>query len=103
MYSMQRPGIAPDLVYTVNWAPNTLALFHNRGTLHSITGAFEKDEVRAFWQVRLSFPLLWPLLFRPLFSCSAVTDEFVLRLSQCNLAASDDVVGPSDEDVAKYV
>jgi alpha-ketoglutarate-dependent taurine dioxygenase len=52
MYSMQRPGIAPDLVYTVNWAPNTLALFHNRGTLHSITGAFEKDEVRAFWQVR---------------------------------------------------
>lgn len=47
MYSMQRPGIAPELVYVVDWKPKQLALFHNRGTLHSITGAFAEDEVRA--------------------------------------------------------
>ncbi|GJN87624.1 hypothetical protein Rhopal_000579-T1 [Rhodotorula paludigena] len=47
MYRMQRPGIAPELVYTVDWKPRDLALFHNRGVLHSITGAFAEDEVRA--------------------------------------------------------
>lgn len=39
IYKMQRPGIAPELVFVVDWKPNTLALFHNRGVLHSITGA----------------------------------------------------------------
>ncbi|GAA6027931.1 hypothetical protein JCM8097_001787 [Rhodosporidiobolus ruineniae] len=70
MYILQRPGIAPDLVYTVAWKPRTFALFHNRGVLHSITGAFAEDEVRAFWQ--------------------------------CNVAATDEPVGPSEEDVQKY-
>ncbi|BGP30948.1 hypothetical protein JCM10296v2_002710 [Rhodotorula toruloides] len=54
MYKMQRPGIAPELVYVVDWKPKTLALFHNRGVLHSITGAFQPDEVRAFWQNNLA-------------------------------------------------
>lgn len=45
-------------------------LFHNRGVLHSVVGAFTKDQVRAF--------------------------------HQCNLAASDDPVGPSEEDVKKW-
>ncbi|GAA6008526.1 hypothetical protein JCM10207_007143 [Rhodosporidiobolus poonsookiae] len=54
MYRMQRPGIAPDLIYTVDWKPRTLALFGNRQVLHSITGAFGKDEVRAFWQCNLA-------------------------------------------------
>jgi len=46
IYSMQRPGIAPDLVYTHDWSPKDLALFHNRGVLHSITSEFEKNEQR---------------------------------------------------------
>jgi len=62
VYSMQRPGIAPELVYTVDWKPRQLALFHNRGTLHSITGAFAEDEVRAC--ASTSFPLLLRLLRR---------------------------------------
>ena len=49
---------------------NDLVLFHNRGLLHSVVGAFKKDQVRAF--------------------------------HQCNLAASDDPLGPSLEDVKKY-
>ncbi|GAA5920819.1 hypothetical protein JCM1841_005111 [Sporobolomyces salmonicolor] len=54
LYKLQRPGIAPELVYTVDWKPHDLALFHNRGVLHSITGAFAPDEVRAFWQCNLA-------------------------------------------------
>ncbi|KAM0754882.1 Clavaminate synthase-like protein [Meredithblackwellia eburnea MCA 4105] len=54
VYKMQRPGIAPELVYTHDWRPNDLALFHNRGVLHSITGAFKPDEQRAFWQCNLA-------------------------------------------------
>lgn len=59
---MQRPGIAPELVYTVDWKPRQLALFHNRGTLHSITGAFAEEEVRAC--ASTSFPLPLRLLRR---------------------------------------
>jgi xanthine dioxygenase len=47
-----------------------LVLFHNRGVLHTVVGAFKEDQVRAF--------------------------------HQCNLAASDDPVGPSDEDIKKW-
>lgn len=47
-----------------------LVLFHNRGVLHSVVGAFKPDQVRAF--------------------------------HQCNLAASDDPVGPDAEDVKKW-
>ncbi|GAA5931988.1 TauD/TfdA family dioxygenase [Sporobolomyces koalae] len=54
VYSMQRPGIAPELVYVVDWKNNDLALFHNRGVLHSITGAFHPDEKRAFTQCNLA-------------------------------------------------
>ncbi|BGP38842.1 hypothetical protein JCM10449v2_002780 [Rhodotorula kratochvilovae] len=62
MYQMQRPGIAPEHVYTVDWKPRQLALFHNRGVLHSITGAFAEDEVRAFWQSNqaASVPVVGP-------------------------------------------
>lgn len=54
LYSMQRPGIAPDLVYTHDWSPKDLVLFHNRGTLHSITGSFAPEQKRAFWQCNLA-------------------------------------------------
>jgi len=70
MYKMQRPGIVPNLVYPHDWREKDLVLFHNRGVLHTVVGAFKEDQVRAF--------------------------------HQCNLAASEDPVGPSDEDVKKW-
>lgn len=54
MYNIQRPAIAPEFVYTHDWKPNDLVLFHNRGVLHSITGAFKPEEKRAFWQCNLA-------------------------------------------------
>ncbi|KAI0937392.1 hypothetical protein AcV5_005310 [Taiwanofungus camphoratus] len=70
LYKMQRPAIAPQLVYPHDWRERDLVLFHNRGVLHSVVGAFKPDQVRAF--------------------------------HQCNLAASDDPVGPDAEDVKKW-
>ncbi|EAU92439.1 alpha-ketoglutarate dependent xanthine dioxygenase [Coprinopsis cinerea okayama7 len=67
LYKMQRPAIAPSLVYPHDWKENDFVLFHNRGVLHTVVGAFKPDQVRAF--------------------------------HQCNLAASDEPVGPSEEDV----
>ena len=89
LYKMQRPAIAPSvsfplsssskkkktdvrwkLVYPHDWHENDMVLFHNRGILHTVVGAFKPDEVRAF--------------------------------HQCNLAASDDPTGPTEEDVKKW-
>jgi xanthine dioxygenase len=62
VHRLQRPGIAPRLVYAHDWQEGDCVLFHNRGVLHSVVGAFAPDEKR---------------LFR-----------------QCNVAASEGVVGP---------
>ncbi|KAJ3730131.1 taurine catabolism dioxygenase [Lentinula guzmanii] len=70
LYKMQRPAIAPNFVYPHDWRENDLVLFHNRGVLHSVVGAFTKEQVRAF--------------------------------HQCNLAASDDPTGPTEEQVKAY-
>lgn len=51
LYKLQRPGIAPEHVYVVDWKPRQLALFHNRGCLHSITGAFAVRSARNFFRV----------------------------------------------------
>ncbi|KAG9222166.1 hypothetical protein CCMSSC00406_0009021 [Pleurotus cornucopiae] len=70
LYKMQRPAIAPQLIYPHDWHEKDLVLFHNRGVLHTVVGAFTPDQVRAF--------------------------------HQCNLAASSDPVGPSEDDVKKW-
>jgi len=70
LYKMQRPAIAPQLVYPHEWKEEDLVLFHNRGLLHSVVGALKPDQVRVF--------------------------------HQCNLAASDVPVGPTDDDVLKW-
>ncbi len=44
-------GIGEQLVYPVDWESKDLALFHNRGVLHSVVGAFEEDQIRMFHQV----------------------------------------------------
>ena len=72
LYKMQRPAIAPSvsplfllnamswtltilkLVYPHDWSPKDLVLFHNRGVLHTVVGAFKPDQVRAFHQCNLA-------------------------------------------------
>lgn len=40
VYGLQRPAIRPELVYPHDWDEGDLVLFHNRGVLHSVVGAF---------------------------------------------------------------
>ncbi|KAF7978014.1 hypothetical protein HWV62_1879 [Athelia sp. TMB] len=54
LYKMQRPAIAPSLVYPHDWRERDLVLFHNRGVLHSVVGSFAPDQVRAFHQCNLA-------------------------------------------------
>ncbi|KZS93511.1 Clavaminate synthase-like protein [Sistotremastrum niveocremeum HHB9708] len=54
IYKMMRPGIAPQLVYPHDWKEGDLVLFHNRGLLHSVVGAFKPDQVRVFHQCNLA-------------------------------------------------
>ena len=63
VHRMQRPGIAPELVYAVDWEEGDMALFNNHGVLHSVTGSFLPEEVRIFRQCNLaaSTPPLGPL------------------------------------------
>lgn len=54
VYQLQRPGIAPELVYCHDWEEGDLVLFNNQGTIHSVVGAFAPDEVRIFRQCNLA-------------------------------------------------
>ncbi|KAF9055786.1 hypothetical protein BJ165DRAFT_1412243 [Panaeolus papilionaceus] len=54
LYKMQRPAIAPKLVYPHDWKEDDFFLFHNRGVLHTVVGAFKPDQVRAFHQCNLA-------------------------------------------------
>ncbi|SJL18358.1 related to Putative dioxygenase C576.01c [Armillaria ostoyae] len=54
LYKMQRPAIAPNLVYPHDWNEKDLVIFHNRGVLHTVVGAFTPDQVRAFHQCNLA-------------------------------------------------
>ncbi|KAJ4313184.1 Alpha-ketoglutarate-dependent xanthine dioxygenase xan-1 [Neodidymelliopsis sp. IMI 364377] len=54
VYRLQRPGIAPDLVYCHDWEEGDMVLFNNQGTLHSVVGAFSPEEVRIFRQCNLA-------------------------------------------------
>ena len=54
VHRLQRPGIAPECVYAHDWEEGDLVLFHNRGVLHSVVGAFAEDEVRLFRQCNIA-------------------------------------------------
>jgi len=59
VHRLQRPAIAPKYVYAHDWKEGDFVLFHNRGLLHSVVGAFAEDEVRLFRQCNVaasSFP-----------------------------------------------
>jgi alpha-ketoglutarate-dependent taurine dioxygenase len=54
VHRIQRGGIAPKYVYAQDWAEGDLVLFHNRGVLHSVVGAFAETEVRLFRQCNVA-------------------------------------------------
>ncbi|KAI0127129.1 hypothetical protein BJ170DRAFT_734314 [Xylariales sp. AK1849] len=54
IHRIQRPGIAPKMVYAHDWEQGDFVLFHNRGVLHSVVGAFAEDEVRLFRQCNVA-------------------------------------------------
>ena len=54
VYRLQRPGIAPKRVYAHDWEEGDLVIFHNRGVLHTVVGAFAEDEVRLFRQCNIA-------------------------------------------------
>ncbi|KAI0480037.1 hypothetical protein GGR56DRAFT_663878 [Xylariaceae sp. FL0804] len=54
VHRLQRPGIAPRRVYAHDWEEGDFVLFHNRGLLHSVVGAFAEDEVRLFRQCNIA-------------------------------------------------
>jgi alpha-ketoglutarate-dependent taurine dioxygenase len=54
VHRLQRPGIAPARVYAHDWREGDCVLFHNRGVLHSVVGAFAPDEKRLFRQCNIA-------------------------------------------------
>ncbi|KZT01177.1 Clavaminate synthase-like protein [Laetiporus sulphureus 93-53] len=54
LYQMQRPGIAPQLVYPHDWRAKDLIIFHNRGAMHSVTGNLKPDQIRTYHQCNLA-------------------------------------------------
>ncbi|CAM1509754.1 Fc.00g000890.m01.CDS01 [Cosmosporella sp. VM-42] len=54
VYRLQRPGIAPKMVYPHDWEEGDFVLFHNRGVIHSVVGAFAENEVRLFRQCNIA-------------------------------------------------
>lgn len=54
IFRLQRPGIAPKMVYAHEWEEGDFVIFHNRGLLHSVVGAFAEDEVRLFRQCNVA-------------------------------------------------
>ncbi|KAF2467259.1 Clavaminate synthase-like protein [Lindgomyces ingoldianus] len=54
VHRMQRPGIAPELVYGIDWEEGDLAIFNNHGVLHTVTGSFLPEEVRIFRQCNMA-------------------------------------------------
>ena len=62
VHRIQRPGISPERVYAHDWEEGDLVLFNNHGVLHSVVGAFSKEEVRLFRQCNMaaSTPPLGP-------------------------------------------
>lgn len=54
VHRLQRPGIAPKMVYTHDWEEGDFVVFHNRGLIHSVVGAFAEDEVRLFRQCNIA-------------------------------------------------
>jgi xanthine dioxygenase len=54
VHNLQRPGIGPTKVYAHDWEEGDLVIFNNWGVLHSVVGAFAKNEIRIFRQCNVA-------------------------------------------------
>ncbi|KAK5989834.1 Alpha-ketoglutarate-dependent xanthine dioxygenase xan-1 [Cladobotryum mycophilum] len=54
VHRLQRPGIAPKMVYAHDWEEGDFVIFHNRSLIHSVVGAFADHEVRLFRQCNIA-------------------------------------------------
>lgn len=80
-----------------DWDANDMVLFHNRGVLHSVVGAFKPDEVRCFHQCNLAGSSS---------ACSRVTRYVqVIRERRPDVRPPFDHTGPdgpNEDDVKKH-
>lgn len=54
VHDLQRPAISPKRVYAHDWQEGDLVIFNNWGVLHTVVGAFAKDQVRIFRQCNVA-------------------------------------------------
>jgi len=54
VHKLQRPGIVPKRVYAQDWQEGDLVIFNNWGVIHTVVGAFAKDQVRIFRQCNVA-------------------------------------------------
>ncbi|SCU78461.1 LADA_0A05732g1_1 [Lachancea dasiensis] len=54
VHRMMRPAISPKYVYAHDWSKGDLAIFFNRGVLHSVTGQFSPGEKRLMHQCNIA-------------------------------------------------
>lgn len=53
-YRLLRPAISPKNIYVHSWKKGDLAIFHNQGVLHSVTGQFAPGETRLMHQCNIA-------------------------------------------------
>lgn len=54
IHRVMRPAIAPKNLYVHSWKSGDLAIFYNRGVLHSVTGQFGEGERRLMHQCNIA-------------------------------------------------
>lgn len=54
IYILVLPKAVSFLIFNLLRRENDFVLFHNRGLLHTVVGAFTPDQVRAFHQCNLA-------------------------------------------------
>jgi hypothetical protein len=77
-----------------------MVVFHNRGVLHSVVGAFTvrgPSLLLSLSHKRRKLTRVFPLCLPP----SSQEDQ-VRIFHQCNLAGSSDPTGPTDEDIKQW-
>lgn len=54
IHRVMRPAISPKNLYVHSWKSGDLAIFYNRGVLHSVTGQFKEGEKRLMHQCNIA-------------------------------------------------
>lgn len=63
IYRLQRPGIAPNLVYAHDWKEKDFCLFHNQASCEAVL------QIPTYWRHRECFTLWWALSRRKKSAC----------------------------------